>query len=522
MLKYFFICYNDKLSRNVDDAFNRDFKLTDGVMLKIIFAYFFLVTCITSWQNGYFYLGLIGGGIITTISVIAYMTIAGTIASRVIMATALTAFFAITAQQANGLGEGHFAYFLNFMILTRYRDYLPTLVGLIAGAAYHLGLTYCQSIGVEINNIPLVMFTWGDETAYGLLAPLAYHLILAILAFVVASYYVLEGNKKFVESEAVIGAIEKGYHGDVSTRIDNIGHSVLIDQTNSLFGKLSSTLLSMNSVSLNLAQHTADLNQTAQRLSNDATTQQSDMATISSSLQDMSAATNEVAESAEQTSLNSAQCVNLATEGMRTAGEFKETINVLASSVDQASTIIKELEQGSQHINSIVATISGIAEQTNLLALNAAIEAARAGDQGRGFAVVADEVRVLSQRTHDSTEEISKMISALLSTTNQAVTTMDKCQGLANSTVSGADTVHHNFSAISKAISSINARIEQIAAAAEQQAVTNVQISGNTENAANTTHSFQTESSEIYQYADQLDGLAQEMILLLKEFKLNA
>jgi methyl-accepting chemotaxis protein len=522
MLKYFFICYNDKLSRNVQDAFHRDFKLTDGVMLKIIFAYFFLVTCVTSWQNGYFYLGLVGGGVITIISVITYMTIRGTFASRVIMATAITAFFAITAQQANGLGEGHFAYFLNFMILSRYRDFVPTLVGLVVGVAYHVGLTYCQTVGMQINDIPLVMFSWGDETAYGLLAPLAYHLILGILAFVVASFYVLEGNKKFVESEAVIGAIEKGYHGDVSTRIDNVGESVLIEQTNSLFNKLSTTLLSMNSVSLNLAQHTSDLNQTAQRLSDDATTQQKDMATISGSLRDMSAATNEVAENAEQTSLNSAECVNLATEGMRTAGEFKQTINVLASSVDQASTIIKELEKGSQHINSIVATISGIAEQTNLLALNAAIEAARAGEQGRGFAVVADEVRVLSQRTHDSTEEISKMISTLLATTNQAVTTMDKCQGLANSTVDGADTVHHNFSAISTAISSINARIEQIAAAAEQQAVTNVQISSNTENAARTTHSFQTESSEIYQYADQLNGLAQEMVQLLKAFKLNA
>ncbi|MGX9416039.1 methyl-accepting chemotaxis protein [Vibrio sp. RC27] len=522
MLKYFFICYSNKLSTNINEAFNRDFKLTDGVMLKIIFAYFFLVTCVTSWQNGYFYLGLIGGGIITAISVIAYMTIRGTVASRVIMATAITAFFAITAQQANGLGEGHFAYFLNFMILSRYRDYLPTLVGLVLGVVYHVGLTYCQSIGAELGNIPLIMFSWGDETAYGLLAPLAYHLVLGILAFAVASFYVLEGNKKFVESESVIGAIEKGYQGDVSTRIENVDDSVLIDQTNSLFSKLSSTLISMNTVSTNLAQHTSNLNKSAERLSDDASNQQASMTTISDSLQDMSAATNEVAESAEQTSLSSAECVNLASEGMQTAGEFKETIHVLAGSVNQASGIIKELEKGSQHINSIVATISGIAEQTNLLALNAAIEAARAGDQGRGFAVVADEVRVLSQRTHDSTEEITKMISSLLTTTNQAVDTMNKCQNLADSTVGGADTVHHNFSSISSAISSINARIEQIAAAAEQQAVTNGQISGNTDDAAKTTHSFQSESSEIYQHADQLNELAQEMVSLLKEFKLSA
>lgn len=522
MLKYLFIYYSRSLPTNIKTAFDQDFRLTDSIMLKIMFAYLVLVSCITSWQHGYFYLGLVGGGIITTVCVITYMTLAGTLASRIIMATALTGFFAITAQQANGLGEGHFAFFLNLMILTRYRDYLTLVYGLIIGVAYHIGLTYCQYLGIEINSIPLLIFSWGDETAYGLLTPLAYHLILGTLAFIVASYYVVEGNKKFVESEAVIGVIESGYNGDVTVRIDSIGHSILINQTNSLFSKLNSTLLSMNDVSSSLARHTSDLNQTSQRLAKDANTQQQDMNTISDSLQDMSGATNEVAQNAEQTAVNSAQCVDLANDGMQTAGEFKQTINVLADSVDQASDIIKELEKGNHHINNIVSTISDIAEQTNLLALNAAIEAARAGEQGRGFAVVADEVRILSQRTHDSTEEITSMISNLLNTTNQAVKTMDKCQELALTTVSGADAVHSNFSSISEAINTINSRIAQIATAAEEQAVANVEINQNSTNATKTTESFQNESKEIYEYANQLNSLASQMVGLLKEFKLNA
>ncbi len=101
-----------------------------------------------------------------------------------------------------------------------------------------------------------------------------------------------------------------------------------------------------------------------------------------------------------------------------------QTAEVVRSAVVEARATnqdIDALAKVTQKIGDVVKLIRNIAGQTNLLALNATIEAARAGEAGRGFAVVASEVKSLAVQTEKATEDISKQILAVQSSTDKAV-----------------------------------------------------------------------------------------------------
>jgi len=100
------------------------------------------------------------------------------------------------------------------------------------------------------------------------------------------------------------------------------------------------------------------------------------------------------------------------------------TTDIVRAAVEEAQGTnrqIAALAQAAQKIGDVIKLIRTIAGQTNLLALNATIEAARAGEAGKGFAVVASEVKSLAVQTAKATEDISKLITAVQTSTGSAV-----------------------------------------------------------------------------------------------------
>jgi len=235
---------------------------------------------------------------------------------------------------------------------------------------------------------------------------------------------------------------------------------------------------------------------------------------------EMSSATQEIAGNAERTADSARDSVKLSNAGQQQVDKSQQSIETLAQEVSSAGNIIAELNKHAQQINSILSTISGISEQTNLLALNAAIEAARAGEHGRGFAVVADEVRMLSSRTHESTKEIEEMISALGEATERAVDSMNKGGELASQSVADAVEASDSLKQIAEAISAINDRATQIAAAAEEQASVTVEINRNTETIREVGDEMATESEAASNSAKRLLELSQRLNEDVLRFKI--
>ncbi|MFS1443872.1 methyl-accepting chemotaxis protein [Vibrio sp. 10N.286.45.A3] len=301
------------------------------------------------------------------------------------------------------------------------------------------------------------------------------------------------------------------------TRMDEIGK--LAELVNQFLSQMQSMLKGVVEHSHDLNNHAEKANQLAVQSSMRVENQQNDINQIATAIHEMSATAAEVASHAELTASASQASATACNDGQEVIQQNRDAITRLATQVEDAANVIRELENNAQSINQILSTIQGIAEQTNLLALNAAIEAARAGEQGRGFAVVADEVRVLSQRTHGSTEEIRVMIDTLQKNTEHAVDSMTTSTQLAENSVGFAEQAHDSLSKITQAISEINDMALQIASAAEEQRAVSEDISRNTQGIKDASDDLAQQAESSRHSSNEMSSAAESMRRDVERFK---
>jgi methyl-accepting chemotaxis protein len=254
--------------------------------------------------------------------------------------------------------------------------------------------------------------------------------------------------------------------------------------------------LALSELVFSLKEMITSVSETSNQLKGSAATLDGTLTSMTSSIRDVSNAMGELSSSSVEQSKNTdtglenireldvaitvnngnidsfreqLQSVNGSKEdGLKAVSELKEQSLLSGTTLQKMSQDIKNTSESIKQIGVASTTISDIASQTNLLALNASIEAARAGEAGKGFAVVADEIRNLSEKSNESVDDITRVISILLGNADNMLATMGSLEEIMKLQASSVSLTEGKFVNISDAIQLTQQAMEQLTASTQQ------------------------------------------------------
>ncbi|EKO3487104.1 methyl-accepting chemotaxis protein [Vibrio fluvialis] len=288
---------------------------------------------------------------------------------------------------------------------------------------------------------------------------------------------------------------------------------------NQLLDKFEHLISGSQAKSHQLTSSTTNMHNELEEVINQFHVQADHTTMMATSVQEMVATIGEISESTNVAAEGVQQAVRNAENGRSVVESTLKNIDQLSSTLQSSQQSIASLNDHVEKIGGAVTIIQSIAEQTNLLALNAAIEAARAGEQGRGFAVVADEVRSLATRTHQSTEEITKVVSAIQAQMSLVISDIDQCNSQGQETLHASHQLDESLRQIISDMSTIQANSERIASAIEEQGIVMNQVSGSIAELNTISENNMHSAQEVLSEVDSVSQQARQMDEAVSEFQ---
>ena len=418
--------------------------LGDKVMLAAI-----LLSAAAAVAIGLIYyeplLGAVAAAVTAALGVGVYLTLRGTLASRLLLAMTQVALVALHIQLAHGELEYHFGVFVTLALLLVYLDWRPIVFAAALFAVHHVLFDRLQAAGFG--------FYCTTEANFAKILLHATYVVIQTGLEVVLAVSLGRTSREGVELSGLVAAVDQPDGIVLDTR------SLAVTTPRAL--ALQSTLQRMQAVVASVQGSAVQVEAASRE--------------IASGNHDLSGRTEQAASSLQETAASMEEInstIRQSADAARQASQMAQANAEVAARggtvVGQVVSTMQAIHHSSQKINDIIGVIDGIAFQTNILALNAAVEAARAGEQGRGFAVVAAEVRNLAQRSAEAAREIKGLIGSSVDTVETGSRLVNEAGSTIGEVVANAQRIADIIAEITAATSEQSGGVGQVHTAINQ------------------------------------------------------